>query len=578
MLLVGAVLLAAVPVLDADIELPDVPPPQPKSLNIEVYKGESVDIPLEGVNRSGYQLRFLIRKQPDLGTLSAPRISGRTTATVTYTHDIKSGLGVDRFRYAVQTSRSGVSTPADVVVNVVERPPRFVAPTELEFDPTAIGEFAGREMELRNDGGSRVFGTMKLPAPWKIVSGGDSYDLGPGESQNYVLLFEPTEEKRYSGVIEFSHDPSAAVGLGGAGFAPISVVPREVRADSDGMSEVRTGAFIVRNESDVDREVRIEAPQSILVEDVVAVPAKSEVQVALHTKTGFLEGLSGTLHITGGSVDLKVPLDVAAAPVRLTANVREIDFGSIAEGRSAYAKFVVRNNGGSTADLRFTLPDGVEIRPDPTIAALEPGDIREFEISIARQTAGDVEVPLIVEAGISRLEIPLRLKVVEGPKTRVESPGKTAHPGGRRIKTNDIPPVSSLRVTRQTEHEIDFSWDKTSPSVAKYVVFLRTTRVNENNQAVYRYKKLDRVKVRFVRDEARTSIQGLRPGEQFTIQIVGYDAADVPSVASEPFVLASKPAKPVRIPWSIFGLVGLAIAAGVIVFERRRARRIEEHV
>src|SRR5882757_354088 len=113
-------IICACPV-HADITLPSVPPPQPEPVRVKVYLGESVQVPLVGVSRSGAGLQFTIRRQPSAGRLSEIRMTGPNSAVVTYTHDPRAGLGVDQYRYAAGAAGIGVSTPAVVTVNIVER-------------------------------------------------------------------------------------------------------------------------------------------------------------------------------------------------------------------------------------------------------------------------------------------------------------------------------------------------------------------------------------------------------------------------------------------------------------------------
>lgn len=557
----------------ADIDLPSVPPPQPKALTVEVYRGESVEIPLEGLSRSGFQLRFLIRKSPEMGTLSDPVATGRTTATIVYHHNDASGLGEDRFRYAVQASNTGVSTPAEVVVRVIERPPLFAAPSRLDFPTTAVGEVSHRELEIRNAGGGRIAGEARVAKPWVIVAGGGPYDLGPGGTHSIVLVFEPEEDRDYSGSVEFSHVEGASVALFGRGYEPIGVVPRELRLESDGRSEVRSTAFIIRNRSDIDHELHIEAPEGVLVDGRVSVPARSEVDVAIHTRTGFLEALTGSLRITGERIDLSVPLHVAPAPVRLAVDREEIDFGELGSGRTGRQKLVVRNTGGTPADLRVSLPEGGDIRPLPSAELLAPGEAREFEVSFARLAAGEVATVLAIEASSSRMEIPVRAKILA---TAGGATGGSDQPVMPKVDLADIPPVPQISVVAKNEREVDLSWKKTSPDVARYMIFLRRIEKNAKGQAVFRYHPLEQAKVRIVRDEARATIQGFRPGEQITVQIVGYDVMGRPSPASSPFTIWSKPAKPFRIPWTLLGIAGLVVATAVVIRERRRRRMAME--
>ncbi|MDD5198849.1 MAG: choice-of-anchor D domain-containing protein [Terrimicrobiaceae bacterium] len=564
--------------LRADIDLPSVPPAQPEPATAKVFVGESVEIPLKGVSRSGLPLQFIIRRQPAAGKLSAITPTSRNTATVTYTHDASAGPGADRFRYAVRAPYGGVSTPAEVLLNVVERPPVFVAPARLEFPDVPVGESERKTFEIRNDGGSRLEGRLTVPAPWKIAAGDGGYSLGPGGSATLAVTFTPTDSRQFAGTGEFSHAPGVEIGLGGRGYAPIEVVPREVRVEGDGRGEVRTGGFLLRNVSDTDRELTIAAPTEVIIQDKVNLAAKSECQVALHTRAGFLGALGGRITITGDDVRIEVPLRVMAAPARITAQPKAIDFGSLVAGHFGRVKVTLHNAGGTPAELRVTAPEGVLLQPDPSYEALAPGAVREIEVAFARPAAGRLDDAVSFDAGNVPLLLPVRAVVIEDPRSAPDAaPTGASRAAAPAIQpASDIPPVEQIGVSRQTKTELDLTWKRTSPSAVRYAVILRRVDFAANGEAVFKYLPLPQVKPRFVRDDVRATIGGLHPGESITILIVGFDAAGAPSQPSPPFDVFTKPSAVFRIPWIWLGLVAVAGLAVVIVRERRRARAAGE--
>jgi hypothetical protein len=565
-------LLAIAAPLLADIELPSAPPPQPASVTTQVYVGQSVDIPLSAVSRSGYEMKFLIRHRPSFGTLSEIRQTGRTTAVVTYTHDPHAGSGVDQFRYAVQAADTGVSTPAEVTVNVVEPQPIFVAPARVDFPPVAIGDTARQTVEIRNNGGGIVSGHLTVPAPWSIEFGGGEYSLGPGKSQVITVKFAPTEARQYADTGEFSQGNGVEIGLGGSGVAPIEVVPREVRLDV-GSGEVREGQFELRNATDADREVRLAAPSEVIVQDSVKIPANSEVQVAMHTRAGFLDKLNAALAITGQGVNLQVPLHIAPAPARLVASPAALDFGSVPASRYSHVKLTLHNAGGSPADLRVDLPEGMTMNPDPAEMPLQPGESRAFELTYARPSPGKLDAPLVFE-GETAFQVPMHAVITEAEES-ADDMARDAAAARPQVKYDDIPPVQEIAVIGQTRTELDLAWQKTSPNVAKYVLYLRNVDFDKSGAPVFKYVPLKRVNVRLVRNEARATLYGLYPGQTITLIVVGCDAAGGFSLPSPAFTLATKPKPVFHMPWTWIGMIAMIGFAGLIVRERIRQRNLD---
>jgi len=553
----------------ADIELPSVPPAQPEPVTMKVYIGESVEVPLTGLSRSGGQLQFLIRRQPTAGKLSGITPTSRNTATVTYTHDAHAGAGVDRFRYAVRAPNGGFSTPADVTLNVVPRPPVFVAPPRVDFPAVAVGRSAQQTIEIRNDGGSRITGKLALPAPWSLVKSDGSYSLGPGEAASLTIAFTPTEDRSVTETALFSH-ADVELGLSGRGYNPIEIVPRALRLEGDGRTEVRTGGFVLRNVSDEDRELRIVAPSQVIVQDAVSVPAKSETQVAMHTRAGFLGSLDDKLVATGGGVRVEVPLRVMAAPPRLVVHPETIDFGKIVAGRSGKVTLTLRNIGGSPAPLRAKLPEGVTLEPDPSYDALPAGEERKFTVAYARAAATKLDDALTFDTGATPVSIPLRATVTEAIGSPADAAAASAN-AAPPPPTSDLPPVDQIGFT-QTKTRLELSWKRASPDIVRYGLFMREIVFNAKGDPGFKYTPLPRVKPRIVRDEVRATLEGLRPGEHVTLLIVGYDAQGLPTVPSAPFVVFTKPSEPWHIPWFWIGALALVGFAVVLVRERWRAR------
>ncbi len=574
----AASLLLAMSPARADIDLPSVPPPQPFPLEVRVFNGESVDLSLRGVSRTGRGLRFLIRVPPQRGTLGETIVTGAVTATVRYTHNPRLGLGEDVIRYAVQAPGSGVSAPAEIRINVVERPPIFIAPKRLDFPDIPVGETATRTIELRNDGGGTLTGKLVIEAPWSFASGNGSYQLGPGQTRTFAIRFTPTEGRQYAATANFSHSPTMNLGLGGRAFDPIEIVPQKVTLDVEGGRENRTGGFTVRNLTSENRTLAITGPPQVVVQEEVTVPAKSERELALHTIAGFLEPLESELRITGGNTDLRIPLSVRAAPPRLIVDKPDgIDFGTLTAGRTGRASLTVRNIGGSDAAIRVTLPEGTVVAPDPSLESLPPGKERLYEIRVVRLEPERMNDELILHTGYAAVNLPLIAEITKSPRLSGAEGMAGATPDGSQAAPrpertyNDIPPVESVGVTRLAKTELDLAWKKTSPNVKRYIVAEREIGF-ENGRAYTVWRELKDAKVRLVGSEARVTLTGRKPGERFTIAVTAMDAAGQPSRPSLPFILTTKHNDPISIPWVAIAIGAIILLGLLILRERRRVQ------
>ncbi|MGC1480069.1 MAG: hypothetical protein WA771_06175 [Chthoniobacterales bacterium] len=559
----------------ADINLPSPPPPQPVAQSVTVYEGESVDIPLSGVSRTGLQLRFLIRSQPSLGGLSTVRKVDRSNGVITYTHDPARGVGPDSFRYAVQVPRSGVSTPAEVSVSVVERPPAFEAPARLEFPDVEIGGAAVEILELANSGGGSLSGRVEVPKPWSLPTGNGSYLLAPGEVARIAIRFEPTAPRNVEGSATFSHDPVRKLGLSGRGFTPIETAPNRVELRAEEDREVRAGILIVRNVSDEERELTIEAPREVLVQESVIVGPGAETEVALQTRAGFLGALDTSLTLRSGRLELVVPMTVFASPAKLVVNpAGPFDLGSPKAGESVRRKITVRNDGGSAAEIAAVVSGAVRVSPDPALQTIPAGGAREYELTFSRTLPGPIAEEVVLRGGISSVRLNLTGEVV----SVLPSPGSRGiasigADGVSRQTRSSIPPVEEIGVSRLTKTEMDLVWDVPSGEIDRFDLYQRKITFGRDGVARLVWKPLQEVEIERGAETASTKLVGLHAGERVTLSLVAVTASGEESPASPPFEIATRPPGSWRIPWSLVGIMVFAGCVYLIIRERLRVRR-----
>jgi hypothetical protein len=67
----------------------------------------------------------------------------------------------------------------------------FIAPMVLHFGPVPRGETATNTFVVENMGVGKLVGTAKVPAPFKILSGGN-YTLRENEAQIVTVTYKPS--------------------------------------------------------------------------------------------------------------------------------------------------------------------------------------------------------------------------------------------------------------------------------------------------------------------------------------------------------------------------------------------------
>jgi Tol biopolymer transport system component len=89
--------------------------------------------------------------------------------------------------------------------------PEFsIDPLRLNFPATPIAHSALLELHITNTGGGTLTGKIgKLKAPFKVLAGGGSYSVGPGQTINVFIEFKPSTKKAASTSLKItSSDPA----------------------------------------------------------------------------------------------------------------------------------------------------------------------------------------------------------------------------------------------------------------------------------------------------------------------------------------------------------------------------------
>ena len=231
---------------------PPAPPPEPNPLAVEVPRGGPVWITLSAYSLTSPIIRFRIREGAQNGKLyGTPHMVTATTAVVKYQPPKGAGPGEDRFAYAVQ-SEAGVSASAEVRITITDKDPLFVAPEAIDFGDVTQGQSARRQLVLQNIGGGLAQGSVRVPEGWSVEGSAD-YKLGAGAKQSFSLVFQPAEQRAYTGDIEYTGNPERATDLSGEEVPPLEAQtgPLELTGTA------RAGEIQVRNHTNEALKVRI---------------------------------------------------------------------------------------------------------------------------------------------------------------------------------------------------------------------------------------------------------------------------------------------------------------------------------
>ena len=580
--LVLVALLAGPFLQAAPNEAPILPPPMAQPQSLSVFRGRSVEIPLQAQGRAPGQLKFLIRSRPSKGRLGEMRITGPKTAVVTYAHDDESE-GSDSFTFAVQAVDSPVSAPAAITITVSEEPPALSVVRSIDFGSILVGEMREEQITLRNIGGGVLEGRMDATPPWKIL-GAAEYRLGRDQEMKVLVVCAPDEEQNYSGKLFFSHDTRSAVELSARAESPFEFEPsREVELASREGDTARFGDVLIRNRTSRDRTVEISVPTEITSPERITVPAGGEVSIPLKTHPAFLGASEGVLGFESEGFRHGIPLRVFALQPLLRIEPREgLDFGSIEPNKRYTGSLRVKNEGGTAARLEATTPNDILLRPDPNTAVLQPGETRIFEVALQSSSIGDYRSQILIDAGTGKpFSIDVAGRIAAQPPEVRKIPTASLDPASREpppvepepdASVSAVPPVTEIKVLKASNRIFEIGWKKPAADPVTWVIQQHQFEMGEPPTLVWR--DLRNIKLSEENGMAVARFENLAPGQVWLLRIVSVDEQGRRSAPSPTFRLLSAPPKPFPSLWWLAAL--LAVGAAAMGWMKIRKRRQDE--
>ena len=431
----GAALLLWLVAAESPAEKPrSYTPVTPPLTTVEVGRGGSVRITLEGRERNLNRLEYRIDGNPRHGRLtglqqpSDPNRQG--FGAVTYVHGNDEDSVSDEFTYAVRAPISGRTGRGKVRIRVVDKPSQLtVEPSVLDFGRVVVGDGAKTmDLVLKNSGGGVAQGILEVPPPFRTVTD-PFYVLPRGRSAKIGVSFDPPSPSSWSFPVSPGRDGQTTFTVRGEGVAPFSVHTGETRLVLTN-GDRRAGTTKVTNNSAQDIQIVIETtpgtpvshPQSVLVPPGAETPVEFRIDAGNNAPVaGFdarftARGHAEIRHISADPVPAR--LEFVAGP----------DFGEVEPKSRPETSFVLRNSGGTGTDARLQLPENLQIvgaNPNLNIPAGEDLEVklrlsvkngenlpREFQVVSADKTL-NVPVEVVLRATKKKEDTPITPEVPE---------------------------------------------------------------------------------------------------------------------------------------------------------------------
>ena len=509
--------------------LPEAPPPA-QPLAVKVQRGAPCDIPLRIYGQKNEPLKYVIRTPPVHGRLTEPRVVEREISAVTYTPPADLAIARDQFSYAVQT-RAGVSAAVDVVITIVDLPPRLALPGALDFSSVLAGAVAAQPLEISNSGGGIAEGRAVVDAPWKI-DGPVGYRLGAGAHAVFRVVFAPEAAGTFENAVRFSSQPETSVPVRGAARAALAVHPAQVVLQHAAGDPVRTGSFEITNQADAERRVTLSGGGRLQISADLAVPAHGTVRVPVQTTAGDVAALDGEVRVEAPGLALRVPVRAAPVGAIVRAGRALVAFGRVDATQAAGASLELENIGGTTAGVSLAIAPPFVL--EQATATLLPGEKKTLALRMQPAAAGKYRARLTVQADRQQLEIPVEVELIAAsapaptlvpvepsssePAPQLPAPEETPvvpgqFPGELRVAKGVK--LSDVRATGAT-----LEWPAAMSEATRFRVERRGLVADETGGVKFRWDELPGVTFRREGDRHVALLRGLQPTTVYGLRVV----------------------------------------------------------
>lgn len=549
------------------------PPPMAQSVQISLYKGETIEIPLQARGRVPLDTKFLLRSRPRAGELSAIQMEGPGRGRVTYRHTGEAAPAEDSFTYAAQAGDSPVSAPARVRIFILERPAELVVTESLDFGRGLLGRGEERFITLANAGGATFVADLKVDEGWEIA-GEQKVEIAGGEAVRVAIRFRPDQERSYLGALRFSHDEKVFVRLSGEGVDPVRWFPQSLAwAGPEERGKIQE--LVVENRSGEAIEIFLEGGPGVFLPEAATIEPGSQARIEVRPDPAQRQGAQGAIRLKHPFGEAKIPYQVAAAPAQLDVTPTAWDIGEVLSGQEVETDLLVRNVGGVATVVVLTPPVGVEVdgaldRP------LAPDAEEKFTLRFIGRAPGVYERELEIRHGATARSWPVRAKVREeenglaGEKAGVASgfrPEKPAPPAAEIFGLSDLQPAE------RTKTSVGFEWTQEIAPEDRLLVEERLLGVSPGGGLAIDWRATEQIQLTRMPDHRwRATVVGMIPGGRKYLRVHWINAEGVTLGISETFVVETEPRAVGRqIPWRSLALLALSGAA-VWLWWRRRGK------
>jgi hypothetical protein len=549
-------------------------------LNVSVLRGGNAKISLRVAGDQSQVLSFVIRHQPDFGSLS---VADAASGEVTYQHSGETVQKMDRFTYAAK-SENGVSAPVDVTISIVDAPSVFVAPESVEFGAIIMSGPIRKQITLANEGGGIIEGGLETDAPWRI-EGAKSYRLGEQQRQKFTVVFEPQFEQEFRGRIRYSSHPGRETSLHAIAKAPFAVTPQSLELKTRNNDTVRSGVLEISNRMDEVQKLKIDAGERLHVDRQLELPAGATKTLVLKTSADDLDPIEATLRIQLRTFRTEVAVTSSGVGAILRAEPAAITFGTLQIGEGRSATFTVQNIGGARTLAQVEPPAPFMVVDADRSFSMAPSEKREVRLLVQPDAPGNYLSWLKIKSYESEVDIPVAAQVIE-PQVAAKrvKPAEVNFPGivqetppEKAEVRSQIPPVNSIEVKEVGKSSCKLEWNAPSDQPLTYRIEMRRLSLDEKGDLKIEWIPHANFDVKKSGRRVFAHLTKLRAGEPYSMRISSITNASEVSEPSLVTMFVTNPGFKISItPLRVLFLL-LVVLVALVIRENIKARRSENH-
>lgn len=407
--------------------------PEARDISVRFVEGQSVDIELDAAVGSVKQPDFIIRQQPEHGTLSnlRPHQKESNKAIITYTH---AGVDVplmDRFTYACRVDGGPMSAPGVVTLTGQRMEPKVSLVNAPNFSKVFAGGESSSKIVLKNEGTAPYLMNIAWPEGWV---GPPAIEVPMGKTIDFQVFFRPKRvgEFRFEGELQKGMSSSKLI-LYGECLRPLTVSPGNIMLSLDAKTGVRTGSFSLVNARPESVLVTLKIPARLSGPSEVEIPAQGKVDINVFLAAQDVEVYTGEIGVVAGTSVEKIGVQSPPKPAELRLVIPEkgvLDFGMIDQRKTVEREIVLLNAGGEPMVVQVECRQPFSVEASGKALRIEPRQQRSLKVSLKSEASGKLSQQLQIIGGTSTLTVEMiaEVKEVKAPVEPQPTPMRSSVP------------------------------------------------------------------------------------------------------------------------------------------------------